>query len=226
VRLFNLRLFNSRLFYVRLFNLRLFNLWLFNLRLFYVWLFNLRLFTHVLVYLNSRYSSFISFYIMDFSRCVVVNVSEYVWERILPYMMKKSDKYYWIATAKNEPYKPNSDIIHKHVTLHIWWDGGKHLSATPLRSRIKRVKQRVDKSDTMAEDVKECSLAFKLSRSRQTKHILNDLVVSIEKHSVGHSNVTFVSVSRNYGCVPPPFCCSYCISFSSGTKTIRLIPDQ
>ena len=80
--------------------------------------------------------------------------------------------------------------LYTHITLHIWWDGNKNFSATPLRSRIKRVKQRVIKNDTIAEDVKECALSVKLSRDRPTKHILDALVVSIEKHSMGHSNIT------------------------------------
>ena len=132
-----------------------------------------------------------------------------MWERILPYMIKKSDKYWWVATMKNEPYKPNSDIIHKHVTLHIWWDDGKNFSATPLRSRIKRVKQKVIKDDKIPEDVKECTLAFKLSRSRQTKHILSDLVASIAKHSMGYSNVPaelktyLTSLMHNMHYTPP-----------------------
>ena len=52
---------------------------------------------------------------MDFSRCVVVNVNEYVWELILPYMFKKKERYHWIIINKNELYKPNTDIIHAHI---------------------------------------------------------------------------------------------------------------
>ena len=119
---------------------------------------------------------------MDFSRCVVVNVSEYVWERILPYMMRKSKKYCWITTTRNELYKSNSDIMCTYITAYIWWDGNKNFSATPLRSRIKRVKQRIIKNDTIA------TLYFKLSRSRPTKHFLDDLVRS--SGSMGGSNIT------------------------------------
>jgi hypothetical protein len=104
-------------------------------------------------------------------------------------MIRKSEKYWWIATIKREPYKRDSEIIHKHITLYIWWDEERNFSATPLRSRIKRVKQRMIKDDKIADDVKECSLAFQLSRSRQTKHILSDLVTSISKHSMAYSNV-------------------------------------
>ena len=126
---------------------------------------------------------------MSFSRCVVVKVSEYVWERILPYMIKRGGEYWWIATTKNELYKPNSSITHKHVTLHIWWDGCESFSSTPLRSRIKRVRQRVIKNNTLAADIKECSLAFKLLRSRQTKDFLRELVISIKEQTMGYCNV-------------------------------------
>jgi hypothetical protein len=75
---------------------------------------------------------------MDFPRCFVVNVSEYVWERMLPYMFKKSKKYHWITVTKNEPYK-----VATHTTLYVWWEGNKDFSATPLRSHMKRVKPRL-----------------------------------------------------------------------------------
>ena len=153
---------------------------------FYLWAF-----THVFVYLNPHHIVVLfSFYIMDFSRCVVVNASEYVWERILPYMMKKSERYQWITVTKDEPCKPNTDIIHTHITLHIWWDGNKDFSATPLRSHMKRVKQKIIKNDAKTEDVKECVQSFRVSRSTPTKHILLALNQSAKTYNLGGSNTT------------------------------------
>jgi hypothetical protein len=116
---------------------------------------------------------------MDFSRCVVVNASEYVWERILPYMMKKSERHPWI-TIKTKNEQEDTPII-----VYIWWEGSKDFSATPLRSHMKRVKQKIIKNNT--ENTKK---SFIVSKSTPTRRIIPTLIRSVEAHSMGGSNFT------------------------------------
>jgi hypothetical protein len=100
-------------------------------------------------------------------------------------MFKKREKYHWITTTKNEPYK-----VATHTTLYIWWDGNKDFSATPLRSHMKRVKQKIIKNNVKTEGVKKCVQSFKISRSTPTKRILLDLIQTVKTHNVGGSNTT------------------------------------
>ena len=125
---------------------------------------------------------------MDFSRCVVVNASEYAWESILPYMLKKSERYHWITVTKNEHYKVDTHIA-THITLYIWWQKNKNFSTTPLRSHMKRVKQKIIRNNAKTEDVKKCVQSFRISRSTPTKRILDALIQSVETHNTCGSNI-------------------------------------
>jgi hypothetical protein len=100
-------------------------------------------------------------------------------------MMKKSGKYHWITIIKNELYK-----VATHTTTNFLWDGNKDFSATPLRSHMKRVKQKIIKDNAKTEGVKKCVQSFKISRSTPTKRILLALIQSVKTHDLGGSNTT------------------------------------
>jgi hypothetical protein len=56
-------------------------------------------------------------------------------------MMKKSERHPWITIkTKNEQEDTG-------INLYIWWQGNKDFSATPLRSHMKRVKQKAFKNN-------------------------------------------------------------------------------
>ncbi len=100
---------------------------------------------------------------MDISRCVLITVEEHVWNNTAQYFSKRCLKYNWIV---NRP----KDLEKSEVEVFVWWDGKGVFSATPLRSYLKRLKQK---------NHKEC---FKISKAVKTKSILKKLVDSTKTH--------------------------------------------
>ncbi len=100
---------------------------------------------------------------MDISQCVLITVEEHIWKNTVQYFSKRCLKYNWIV---NRP----KDLGKSEVEVYIWWDGKSVFSATPLRSYLKRLKQK---------NHKEC---FKISKAVKTKSILRKLVDSTKTH--------------------------------------------
>ena len=116
---------------------------------------------------------------MDFSRCVVIHIREHVWENILPYLFKKREKYNWIVNKSMDLQKSPDNKI----AVYIWWDGDKEFSATPLRSHLKRIKQKaVSDVRKVTGYAKKCAECFKISRNIVTKRILQPLMLSADTH--------------------------------------------
>ncbi len=78
-------------------------------------------------------------------------------------MSKRCSKYNWIVNRPKDSEK-------SEVEVFVWWDGKGVFSATPLRSYLKRLKQK---------NHKEC---FKISKAVKTKSILRKLVDSTKTH--------------------------------------------
>ncbi len=108
---------------------------------------------------------------MDISRCVLITVEEHIWESVFPYLLKKREKYNWIV------HKLKTDIERSpndKVEVYIWWSGEGLFSSTPLRSHLKRLKQKAG--------VKKRAECFKISRKMKTKNILKKMVDSTQTH--------------------------------------------
>ena len=108
---------------------------------------------------------------MDISRCVLITVEEHIWVNVFPYLFKKREKYNWIAhKLKIDTERSPKD----KVEVYLWWSGEGMFSSTPLRSHLKRLKQKAG--------VKKCTECFKISRKMRTKNILKKLVGSTQTH--------------------------------------------
>ena len=93
-----------------------------------------------------------------------------IWENIIPYLLKKCLKYNWILNRPKDLEKsPNNK-----VEVFVWWAGKAMFSATPLRSYLKRLKQK--------DGVKKREECFKISKRMKTKSILKKLVDFTETH--------------------------------------------
>ena len=68
---------------------------------------------------------------MDASRCVVIEFGGASQETLLKYLSKNYDGYNWIVTAFSE------------VRVCIWWTKNVEFSTTPLRSYLKRFKNKM-----------------------------------------------------------------------------------
>ncbi len=106
---------------------------------------------------------FVSFCTMDVSRCILITAEEYIWKNTAQYLSKRCLKYNWIV---NRP----KDMEKSEVEVFVWWCGKGVFSATPLRSYLKRLKQK---------NHKEC---FKISKTVKTESILKKLVYSTKTH--------------------------------------------
>ncbi len=100
---------------------------------------------------------------MDISQCVLITAEDHIWKNTAQYFSKRCLKYNWIV---NRP----KDLEKSKVEVFVWWDGKGVFSATPLRSYLKRLKQK---------NHKEC---FKISKAVKTKSILRKLVDSTKTH--------------------------------------------
>ena len=107
---------------------------------------------------------------MDVSRCVLITTEEHIWVNILPYLFKKREKYNWILKRAKDSEKSPDD----KVEVFVWWSGKAMFSATPLRSHLKRLKQK--------DGVKKREECFKISKRIKTKNILKKLIDSTETH--------------------------------------------
>ena len=107
---------------------------------------------------------------MDLSRCVLITTEEQIWVNILPYLLKKREEYNWILNRPKDSEKSPND----KVEVFVWWSGKTLFSATPLRSHLKRLKQK--------DGVKKREECFKISKRIKTKSILKKLVQSTETH--------------------------------------------
>ncbi len=108
---------------------------------------------------------------MDISRCVLITLEEHIWVNVFPYLFKKREKYNWIV------YKQKIDTERSpndKVEVYLWWSGEGLFSSTPLRSHLKRLKQKAG--------VKKRAECFKISRKMRTKNILRKLVDSTQTH--------------------------------------------
>ncbi len=93
---------------------------------------------------------------MNVSRCVLITTEEHIWVNILPYLFKKREKYNWILNRPKDSEKSPND----KVEVFVWWSGDVMFSATPLRSHLKRLKQK--------DGVKKREECFKISRRIKT----------------------------------------------------------
>ncbi len=100
---------------------------------------------------------------MDISQCVLITAEEHIWKNTVQYFSKRCLKYNWIV---NRP----KDLGKSEVEVFVWWDGKSVFSSTPLRSYLKRLKQK---------NHKEC---FKISKAVKTRSILRKLVDSTKTH--------------------------------------------
>ncbi len=107
---------------------------------------------------------------MNVSRCVLITTEEHIWVNILPYLFKKREKYNWILNRPKDSEKSPND----KVEVFVWWSGDVMFSATPLRSHLKRLKQK--------DGVKKREECFKISRRIKTKNILKKLIDSTGTH--------------------------------------------
>ncbi len=116
---------------------------------------------------------FVLFYAMDLSRCVLITTEEHIWVNILPYLLKKREEYNWILNRLKDSEKLPND----KVEVFVWWSEKTMFSATPLRSYLKRLKQKAGVNQNKKR--KEC---FQISKSIKTKSILKKLVQSTRTH--------------------------------------------
>jgi hypothetical protein len=100
-------------------------------------------------------------------------------------MFKKREKYNWITLTTNDTGK----VLNTQSTSYVWWDRDKDLFATPLRSHMKRVKQKTT-DNTKTDGAKKRSQCFKISRTTTTKHILDVLMQAAETHDWYGSHIT------------------------------------
>ncbi len=100
---------------------------------------------------------------MDVLRCVLITVDEHIWKNTAQYLSKRTSEYNWIV---NRP----KDLGKSEIEVFVWWAGRAVFSATPLRSYLKRLKQK---------NHKEC---FKISKAVKTKSILRKLINSTKTH--------------------------------------------
>ena len=122
---------------------------------------------------------------MDISCCVLITLEEHIWESVFPYLFKKREKYNWIVYKLKigTERSPNDK-----VEVYLWWSGEGLFSSTPLRSHLKRLKQRL-----RAEKRAEC---FKISRKMKTKNILKRLVDSSQTHDWDDSSFVCEELSE------------------------------
>ncbi len=109
---------------------------------------------------------------MDLSHCVLITTDEHIWANILPYLFKKREEYNWILNRPKDSKKFPNDKIE----VFVWWSGKAMFSATPLRSYLKRLKQ---KDGVRNKKRKEC---FEISKRIKTKSILKKLIQSAGTH--------------------------------------------
>ncbi len=114
--------------------------------------------------------SFILFYAMDLSQCVLIKTEEHIWENILPYLFKKKEEYNWILNRPKDSEKFPND----KVEVFVWWSEKAMFSATPLRSYLKRLKQK--------DGVNRNKKCFEISKSTKTESILKKLIRSTKTH--------------------------------------------
>ena len=122
--------------------------------------------------------SFILFYAMDLSRCVLITTEERIWENIFPYLFKKREEYNWILNRPKDSEKFPND----KVEVFVWWCEKAMFSTTPLRSYLKRLKQKdVSQKDGGSQNKKrkEC---FEISKTIKTESILKKLIRSTKTH--------------------------------------------
>ncbi len=100
---------------------------------------------------------------MDVLRCVLITVDEHIWKNTAQYLSKRTSEYNWIV---NRP----KDLEKSEIEVFVWWAGRAVFSATPLRSYLRRLKQK---------NYKEC---FKISKAVKTKSILRKLINSTKTH--------------------------------------------
>ncbi len=118
---------------------------------------------------------------MDISRCVLITVEEYIWESVFPYLFKKREKYNWIVhKLKIDTERSPND----KAEVYLWWSGEGLFSSTPLRSHLKRLKQKVGA---------EC---FKISRKMKMKNILKKMVDSAQTHDWDDSSFICKELSQ------------------------------
>ena len=127
----------------------------------------------------------VSFCAMDISRCVLITLEEHIWESVFPYLFKKREKYNWIV------HKPKTDTERSpndKAEVYLWWSGEGLFSSTPLRSHLKRLKQKQG-----SEKRAEC---FKISGKMKTKNILKRLVNSTQTHDWDDSSFICEQLSQ------------------------------
>ncbi len=122
---------------------------------------------------------------MDISRCVLITVEEHIWESVFPYLFKKREKYNWIVHKLriDTERSPNDK-----AEVYLWWSGEGLFSSTPLRSHLKRLKQKVEVGKRA-----EC---FRISRKMKTKNILKRLVDSFRTHDWDDSSFICKELSQ------------------------------
>ena len=74
---------------------------------------------------------------MDSSRCVVIEIEPPAEEQLLKYLSDRKCNYNWIM-KENDPH------LRPKVLVCVWWEREvyKEFSATPLRSFLKRIKNK------------------------------------------------------------------------------------
>ena len=100
---------------------------------------------------------------MDVLRCVLITVDEHIWKNTAQYLSKRTSEYNWVV---NRP----KDLEKSEIEVFVWWASRAVFSATPLRSYLKRLKQK---------NHKEC---FKISKAVKTRSILKKLINSTKTH--------------------------------------------
>ncbi len=110
---------------------------------------------------------------MDLSRCVLITTEEHIWVNILPYLFKKREEYNWILNRPKDSEKFPND----KVEVFVWWCEKAMFFTTPLRSYLKRLKQKDGVNRNKKR--KEC---FEISKSIKTESILKKLIRSAGTH--------------------------------------------
>ncbi len=99
---------------------------------------------------------------MDVLRCVLITADERIWKNTALYLSKRTSEYNWIV---NRP----KDLEKSEIEVFVWWASRVVFSATPLRSYLKRLKQRKEG-------------CFKISKAVKAKSILKKLINSTKTH--------------------------------------------
>ncbi len=100
---------------------------------------------------------------MDVSQCVLITTEEHIWKNTAQYLSKRTSEYNWIV---NRP----KDLERSEIEVFVWWASRAVFSATPLRSYLKRLRQRKEGCFKISKAVKTRSIVKKLIKSTKTHH--------------------------------------------------------